>query len=470
MIHFFMAFDWLLLNWFPWLTIFTIKKGLPGPTYAYILALTIITYSIIKVNFGFYAKSRLNQTINLYKIYIKENEIDLLANYIRKYHSTDIQLYLKGISNLPRLSTLARISRQRTTRDIKFDQLTNKTRIQYASRVYGHIIQNKNFVRKTANKYPGLFATIFIGMETQNSSNEELINLYIKCLFENKNQLLAEELKIMADTEDSILKTSEEFEIPIIYSLLSHTKTAAANHVWYPVGEGGIASLKYDQSQKDFLLKEYTSELEAILWEQKIYIAVVYFNSMVRESIYRDSEYHMWLHYFRYFIENIIDNIIPSGNIPSAQPNYLTFAHKLIDYQISFMINWLELAKSLDTTNRVIDTIRCIGYSILSICNAASDKISDRFKIDQVDALLRVYFQFSNYPENQAATLAREWIERLFLHPNGVDFGTPLTPPEYLRIVTLAWHNFDKIPYETNGSDGPIEHFTITVTDVLGIT
>ena len=46
-IHYLMSFDWLVKNWFPCLTIFTVDTGIPSNTWAYMIALTIISYPII---------------------------------------------------------------------------------------------------------------------------------------------------------------------------------------------------------------------------------------------------------------------------------------------------------------------------------------------------------------------------------------------------------------------------------------
>src|ERR1700680_2561360 len=71
-IHFSMSFDWIRNNWFPSLSIFTIERGIPSTTWAYIFALTTISYPIIKVSFGYFSPSRLKNLITLYETYLKE--------------------------------------------------------------------------------------------------------------------------------------------------------------------------------------------------------------------------------------------------------------------------------------------------------------------------------------------------------------------------------------------------------------
>ncbi|MFT4152899.1 hypothetical protein [Parafilimonas sp.] len=467
-IHYLMSFDWIITNWFPCLSIFTVKNGLPSSTWAYILALTIIFFPIVKVSFGYFSTSRLKRMITLYKTYLKENEIDLLVNYINKYHITDIHKYLQGISHLPQKENIDIILRRRTEKDNASDKLVEPQRTLFASWVYGHIIQDETFIRKSANKYPELFATAFSGMETKEASNQDLVKLFIECLFENKNQLLIQELKIMNGTNSSVSEMNKEYDIPILFSLFAHTKSASANYVWYPVGEGGVKSLKHDTTQREFLIKKCDHDLESELWNQKIYIAIVYFNYMVRETIYRDSECHMWLFYFRHFTDLLIE-IIPSQNEYDEDSVYPSFAHKMIYEQFSIMKDWLDLAKEQETDNRVIDIIRCLGWCVHSICQADDAKISISFRRRRLDLILSTYFEFSYYPDNIGATTTRQWLERLFLNPKGVDFGVPEITNEYLTALQNAWDEFDKVPYEYHGNNNSIQHFITTVIKPLGL-
>lgn len=468
-IHYFISFDWLIENWFPCLAVFTIERGIPSNTWSYIIALTTIFYPIIKVSFGYFSSRRLKDMIALYETYLKENEIDLLVGYIKKYHIDDIKEYLQGISHLPQKESIDIILRRRTDKDKTYEKLVEPQRFRFASWVYGHIIQNETFIRKAANKYPELFATAISGMETKEASNQDFVKLYIQCLFETKNQMLVQELKIMNGTNSSVIKRNENIEIPILFSLFAHTKAAAENYVWYPVGEETVKSLKHDESQKEFLIKKNDHDLEAELWNQKIYLAIVYFNYMVRETIYRDSEWHMWLFYFRHYNDLLIE-IIPSKNDYDGDSEYPSFAHKMIYEQFSIMTDWLDLAKEQETDHRVIDTVRCLGWCIHSICQADNSKISIRFRRRQFDLILSTYFEFSHYPDNIAATTTRQWLERLFLNPKSVDFGTPVRTNEYLTALQDAWDEFDKVPYQYHEDNGSIQHFVTTVLTPIGLS
>lgn len=461
-IHYLMSFEWLLANWVPFLSIFTIENGLPSSVWAYISALLLISFPLVKVSFGYYSSSRSQKMIALYETLLKENDIDLLVNYIKKYHIKDIKKYLERFSDLPQKDSKNIVLGWRSDADQKLLNLLKQKRFYFARLVYENIIRNEKFVRKAANKYPELFASVFSGMKTKEAANEDLAKLFVECVFENKNHVLIQELKIMNSTKSSVLEMRKNSNIPILYSLFAHTKAASQYAVWYPVGEGAIKSLKYDIAQQDFLTKKYDYKLESELWNQKVYIAIVYFNYMVRETIYRDSEWHMWLFYFSNFTDYLIE-IIPSSHDYIEDSEYPSFAHKMINEQFLIMVDWLCLAKELNTDNRVIDTIECLGWCVNSICQADNSKISVSFRRRQLNLIISTYFDFSHYTDNIAATTARQRLEKMFLNPKGVGYGEMQRSSEYLQALNDAWLKFNKVPYQYHEDNGSIQHFELTV-------
>ena len=468
-IHYLISFDWIMSNWFPCFSLFTCEKGIPSTIWAYIISLTVIIYPVVKVSYCYFSSSRLIDLISLYESLLKENEIDLLVNYINKYHVEDIKKYLQRLSHLPQKETIDIVLNRETNKDVEYKNLVRSDRMRFARLVYEHIFQDESFVHNAANKYPELFAIAFSGMETEESSNEKLVKLYVKCLFEEKNQSLIKELRIMNNVGDSVLGMSKINNVPILFSLFAHTNAAAKNYVWYPVGEGTIRSLKYDSDQKDFLMKRFDSDLETELWNQKIYIAIVYFNYMVRETIYRYSDWHMWLFYFKDFT-NLMIEIIPNKNSYEEQASdYDTFAHNIIEKLLSIINDWLELSIEQEKENQVFDITRCLGSCIYSICRAGSLKISDNFKQKQVESILTMYFKLSKYHNNNTAKTIRERLEKLFLNPEWIDIEKPSTSKEYLAVLKDAWKGFDKFNYQVNGGNGSTEQFETNVLIPLGI-
>ena len=485
-VHFLMSFDWLLDNWFPsfstfivekgipvekWayvFTLFIVERGIPAETWAYVFALLILTLPILKVLLGYFSKSRLDELLKLYKVLINTNDIDLLVNYIEKYHIADIYTFLKGKSSLPENEFREKYESEETVYKKAFKKLTQSKRIEFAYWIYEIILTNDEFIKEAANKYPELFAKAFIGMESKKASNKDAVQLYIETIFEKKNQKLIKELKIANQSTDSLENRSKHNEMPILSSLLMNVTAAAENYVWYPVGEGVVKSLKYDVEQKEFLRKQYDSKLEPELWNYKVWIATVYFNYMVRETIFKDGGWHMWLFYFRHTIDSLI-YIIPEDNNYNPENEYPSFAHFVIYRQFDAMIDWIDLAKNEETSNRIIDTIRCLGWCIHSVCQADERKLTRKFKKSQLGRLVLLYCEYYYKSDNIACTTAREWLAKLFHSPKGVDFGPREFTDEYRIIIAEVWDDFDRVPFEAHGHNYILEDFEANILLPLGI-
>jgi hypothetical protein len=456
-IHFLMAFDWLKDNWFPGLNVFTIAEGIPASVLAYVVAISLILYPIIKVNFSFFSGSRLKNLISLYQTLIDQNDIDLLANYITKYHLNDIHGFLKRYSHIPEKDSIDIILRKKTERDNAYEEIVEQKQMKFAASVYWNIVTNEDFIRRAANAYPELFAYVIKGMESKSASNQDFVKLYLNILFENKNQKLINELKILNGAHDSIKARVEHVDLPIMEGLMVNTKTAADNYVWYPIGKGAMKSLKYDDDQLLFLQEKYDEDLENELWHQKIYIAIVYFNYMVRETIYRDSEWHMWLFYYQYFVKELINNI-PAEN-DCADSEYCSFNHYLVKEIINNIRDWLELAADLNSEDRWIDSIRCLGKILIELTEANEQKIAFKLKAELFESVISQYFRLSEHENTEIASAIMEYMEGMFKNSENPDWNEVKCSNEYRQIMAEAWDKFDKVPYQGFEDNGSINRF-----------
>ncbi|MDH8618503.1 hypothetical protein QIH36_27970, partial [Klebsiella pneumoniae] len=50
-------------------------------------------------------------------------------------------------------------------------------------------------------------------------------------------------------------------------------------------------------------------------WDCTIFVGLVFFDVMVSTAIFKRSKYHMWLTYYRDFLEEILENHEISGGI-----------------------------------------------------------------------------------------------------------------------------------------------------------
>ncbi|MFP5436458.1 MAG: hypothetical protein ACLGH8_01580 [Bacteroidia bacterium] len=469
-IHILMSFEWIISHWTNRLSIFVTKYGIPSTTWAYIISIITISYPIIKVTYTYFSRSKVNELIDLYISLLKENELDILTNYIQKYHIDDIRIYLIGKSKLQQKDAVSIVLRRTTESDLEYKELIKPKRIFFAQFVYGYILQNEIFIKNAANKYPELFAEAIKGIRSVKAANPDFVNLYIQLIFENQNQSFIDELKILNESYDSVQERTKYFNIPICEALFVNTEASYKNNIWYSIGENTIKALKYDIQQKEFLLKSYDSIIEGELWNYKIKISIVYFNYMIRETIYRDSGYHMWLYYFKNYVEELI-SIISYPNSLDHEKSYPTFAHFILNELFETMRGWIELSVEQKNDWRVIDTIRCLGNCLDSLVNSDNNKISEKHKIEQFDNVISLYFDLENDNNNSGAKTSREWIEKLFLN-----LKTPDNAPndifaddQYKNIIKQAWKSFDKIPYKGSKNDGSTDRFTERVLNKLNI-
>jgi len=229
--HYLMAFDWVLKNWAPGLSVFLTEKGLPSNTWAYIVALVAIAYPVIKVSSGFFAGSRRTDLIRLYEAYLKEGELDLLVGFVAKYHIDDIEQYLCGMSKVLQKSGKDIVLRRRTASDLEREKVVSTKRMKFAASVYSYILQHEAFVRGAANKYPELFAQAFNGMRSRAAADQDFAKLYVSELFRHLNQALVQELKTVEGSNSSLADLKKQYDIPILAGVLSHTDAAQANYV-----------------------------------------------------------------------------------------------------------------------------------------------------------------------------------------------------------------------------------------------
>lgn len=469
LVHFLMSFDWLLVNWWPWLEHLTIERGIQASTYAYILALAVIGFAFTRVSVGFFSKSRIGSALEYYRALLDQGHTDVLIHYLVKYHLDDINLLLRKWSHMPKKSAMGIVLRRRTMVDEQYAGLIRNKRSRYALHVYRSIIKDETFVRETANVYPEVFARVISGMETENASDSNFVQLFIEMLFTSKNQKLVEELRILEDGKDSILERSKYIDLPIVGALMTHTKAAAENHIWYPVGKETIRNLKYDEDQKQFLRRSFDYEILDQLWSYKIYIAIVYFDCMVRETIYRDSGYHMWLYMYDRFIGLLIDEIILDHVEYASSTEYPSFSHYLIAKIVHNMTGWIRLAVDQGSEGQTIDVCESMGATIVHISECSKGGLNLDFRCSVLEKIIDMYFELSRHKNRHSAEFAMRHLESMLKNPRHPHWHEPDVSPSFLDILKRTWRNFDKEPYKRTEDNGAIQRFTSEVLIPLGI-
>ncbi|GJM17527.1 MAG: hypothetical protein DHS20C13_28540 [Thermodesulfobacteriota bacterium] len=402
----------------------------------------------------------------MYNELLDQEEIQILSDYIRKYHINDVETYLKKYSEIPDKDILEINLGIRTEADEQEEKLVNKNRMAYARSVYYGIIHREEFIKKAALAYPEMFAQVIRGMASTKVSDEYFVKAFLNTLIDEKSPQLIEELKIMENSYDSLEQRLEYNDLPILEGVLNDLPVAVENSIWYPFGEKGIYDLEYNDETKAFLAQKFDDSIKEQLWNHRIYLCIVFFNYMVREAIYREVKWHMWLFYYNHFTQSIIENI-PNDNEYDQDSEWPSFNHYLIYQMFHNMKDWLELALKEKTTRRIIDSIRCIGKILKQLSEADEDKISPRFKQRIFDSAIHIYFSDMHIEkEKEGSDLIRQWIGIAFRDPELFHEPQVNVTPEFRAVLIDAWDHFDKVPYERHSQD-LLDQFQTNVIDRL---
>lgn len=503
-LHFLMGFDWIEDNWIASLEKFRVSGGLSPEIWAYFLALIIISYPVLKVTYGYFPKSNKLEIIKYYEYLLNEREIDLLMEYLQKYHLNHIYSFLLEKSKIKEKDSLDIMLRRRTESDFELEKLLGFKKMNIAAAVYSQILKKENFIRSGASKYPFVFAKVISGMKTRKVADRYFVYTCLEELLKSLNNSFVDELKKLDGAQDSIKERLEGLDLPIMSALFTNRDSAIQNHPWMPVGEVVIKSLKYNQGQVDFLRRDFDSDLEDEVWKYPIQAGIVFFDYMVRESIYCNWGYHMWMFYFRSFIPILI-KISPEEDYSLNRSETPKFAHFFIKEIFVRMIAWLKLAKKLgdgiletsqenenttkprvgdpdsskqksDSSDKafevhfnIIDTVKCLGQCFHSIFQASEDQIPRRLKLNLLERIVQIYCEYSLNTANPACIEVVSTLAMFFKNPKGVDSGIPEITDQYKSLLEDVWDEFDKVPFQYDRHDWVLNRFETDVLIPLGI-
>lgn len=503
-IHFLMGFDWIEENWIGSLEKLRISGGLSPEIWAYSFSLIIISYPVLKVTYGYFPKSNNLDIIKYYEFLLNEGEVDLLTEYLQKYHLSYIHSFLVAKSKIKEKDAFDMILKRRTESDVEHDKLLNDKKMSISAAVYYQILKKENFIRSGASKYPFVFAKVISGMKSRREADRHFVYTYLEELLKTLNYSFINELRSLNDGQDSIKERLEHLDLPIMSALFSHKESSIQNHPWMPVGEVVIKSLKYDQGQIDFLKREFDSDLEDEIWNYPIQAGIVFFDFMVRESIYNNWGDNMWMFYFRSFIPILI-KISPVEDYSLDRSETPKFAHFFIKEIFVRMIAWLELAEKLGEASlemsqenqnasksiirdpdsfeqisdsndedlelhlNIIDTVRCLGQCFHSMFQASEDQIPRRLKLALLERVVQIYCEYSMNTANPACIEVVRSLAMFFMNPKGVDIGIPEITNQYKSLLEEVWDKFDKVPFQFGGHDWVLNGFENDILIPLGI-
>ncbi len=415
MIIFYMVLFKYFYNWNLYISRVIMPAGLEANDWAFIISLLMIVFVGLKIIFGFYPPANRETLIGYYEKLVLAKEYLFLIDIIERYHQRNIIALLKKLKQ-------------------------NKNREYYARDVFNRIICRKDFVQNTANMRPYFFADIMINLkkETLTYASLDLIDTYFDELIRKKNYYLIEEFKNILEHVNLRYPRIEYNKI--VFSLMHDFEIIDRSLAWQPFGDNAIEELKFEKEKRggSFLNKAYSNKYEADLWHYDSYLAVWFFDIMIREAIFQKVEYHMWLFYYYYMIDSIIDCLyIDSINeIDEESSEFPTNNHRLIYHIVDSQKNWIECI--YEAKNSILLDSVCInlGRCLHSILTCGEEKIKYRFKSYIVDMVIDLYFELH---EKASSDHLLERLEHMFIEPIA-----GLTKESYYQVLTTAWDDHDK--------------------------
>ena len=467
-LHYLLAFEWLRVNWFPGLNRFCHHKGIPSEYYAYGLSILMMMYPIWKVNFRFFSESRIKQLLDLYRTLLSKKKYSTLERQIERYHLDDIYQYLVKYSALETKADIDIILQRTSKHDIEYNKILKNKRYNAAAQVYYKIIQENEFTTALCLTNPGLLAKILSGIQSRNAVSEDFAKFFLKTLFENRSQQLWREIKQLANSTESIVAQNDNHNLELMFAFFNNTKVANYHSLWYPIGEATIHSIITDQGQWELLQKDSSdSGLEEEFKNSKIWISVEFFNYMVRESIYRDSEWHMHLFYYHYYVEKLLDK----SNVGLTK-NYL---FRSIEIILDNIYEWLKLSIDLVAQNRYLDSLKCLHQVITLLIVKHPNKASDSLITDSLEKIIDLHLSLL---VNGAIKKKNLEAQKYFLKTNlefmlsnqnilqGLRDEQPI--PNFNDLLIKSWEDkVDKVPYEVEGLAWTLEEFEKDVIEKL---
>ncbi|MCY3627324.1 MAG: hypothetical protein OXG88_06755 [Gammaproteobacteria bacterium] len=136
----------------------------------------------------------------------------------------------------------------------------------------------------------------------------------------------------------------------ILGALFNNAEVAKRLEVWRPIARHMLALMHTSESpDPEFTasLNSKSQDFDHEKWENPIYAGIYFFDVMVTTAAYQGIQWHMWLYYCSYFIEeleSIYDTSDPEVNESDEFP---TRSARLIYEVISVLRDWILLVKKL---------------------------------------------------------------------------------------------------------------------------
>ncbi|MDI6539761.1 hypothetical protein QMA77_22880 [Pantoea ananatis] len=283
---------------------------------------------IIVILFGFkilgkkIPKANLKKWIIISERYLRAKKIEQLGYLFEKYHEqlfgiiNSDKWYVRTHSYLsPGLILKAGTERIRFKRlKVRLSKLfpykdRSKESIQLN---ISKILKSKSFAHHLIDAHPhvAMKATCL-----RFRDNDEYITIFFTYLISNQNSMFYRELR-----DNQNRSYTGEYAIdetnPLLNFFLNDISTAINVAIWKPLGDYLISYIKKQSGSSGFYNQpdnNFSSSDER--WECPIFVGLFFFDVMVSTAIFKRAKNHMWLMYYRYFLEEILSSRVIAEDV-----------------------------------------------------------------------------------------------------------------------------------------------------------
>lgn len=325
---------------------------------------------------------------------------------------------------------------------------------EVAAEIVHEILINRNTVKAMVEIRPYFALQIF---PKKFGANNEFVDIYLRYLAEDTNSVLYHEIR-----NNQNLEYQRGYALPkrnrLINYFFENCEIAEKYGVYKPIGEFVITHLDelYSSSSPDPYNEPMGDFYEDSQWDSELLVGIRFFDIMVTSALYQNIKWHMWLFYFRYFVDRIIRNLDPNDRLVNPTDEWPTRYHYALYEIVSCLCNWATAVDHippiqenvvLTTTASVNENGNIPKSSILALGQIVkqlveSDNISDRFKKYIMDIVYRRYFLLRINPKTKPYSEAL--IISIQCGGHNVVGDVSYDHAQYLLD---AFDEFDRVPY-----------------------
>ena len=239
---------------------------------------------------------------------------------------------------------------------------------------------------------------------------------FLTALMQDEKSALYEEIK------EGNCVDSKGYQFPdrqrILGFLFNDCKKANKLQVWRPVGEFILNTLyaKNSCSPDPFnapYRDKYSPSVRRTEYEIPLLAGVRFFNIMVSCALMQNIRWHMWLYYFRYFVDEALSNLNPDARVDMSA-EFPTLYHRFLYEIVACLCGWISCVEwkvpttqenaAVKYTDPVDENESIVKSSMLCMGNVTkqimlSDKVHLKFKYYIMDMVFHQCLELMRNPK-----------------------------------------------------------------------